>query len=255
MNGRYYFTQKEILEDLGIKETSLAVSLSRLASDGKIKMIRKGFGIITALTTGVLHPSYFIDGMMKYLGAKYYVGLLSAASHWGASHQAIMVYYVVTDKVIKPVSLGRMKIQFVTKSNFDEITEIQKVAGSGGYYNVSTPELTAIDLIRYPKKSGHLNHVSTILDELIESIDMKKLISLCSKSYTPTSTVQRLGFILDEVLLLRSKAVELKKCLEKRKIQRIVLSSAQKKDDIKYSDYPFDSKWGIYLNTSVEPDS
>lgn len=78
LKGQYHFTLKEIEEALSIKESSLSVSLSRLAAKGKVKMIRKGFGIITGHTLGTLHPSYFINAMMAHLESRYYVGLLSS---------------------------------------------------------------------------------------------------------------------------------------------------------------------------------
>lgn len=250
--GQYHFTVREITEALSLKEDSVPVVLSRLAKKGKVKIIRDNFGVITGHTSGVLDPSYFANAMMKHLGSRYYVGLLSAASYWGASHQSPMVYYIVAEKVIKPIRLGGLRIEFITKSNFDEITEIQKVAGVGGYYNVSTPELTAVDLLKFPKKSGHLNNIATIFSDLAPKIDFKKLRLLCEKASTPTALVQRLGFIFDAVLE-ESKADILQNVLKGRKITRTLLSATKKKaeDDIKY---PFNRKWSIYENTTVEPD-
>lgn len=253
-SGQFHFTLKGVALELLLKETSVSVSLSRLKKQGKIKMIRKGFGIITSQTNGVLHPSYFVHSMMSFLGSRYYIGLLSAASHWGAAHQSPMVYYIVAEKVIKPIDLGKMKIEFITKNDFDKISEIKKVSGVGGYYLVSTPELTALDLIRFPKKSGHLNNVATILEDLIDKIDFKKLFHLCKKDNVPTATIQRLGFLLDIVLGLGQKASILENILLERKMSRVVLSVSKKKANTKFSDYPFNERWGIYQNTTVEPD-
>ena len=139
LDGQYYFTAEEILENVSIKERSLSVSLSRLAKKNKVKMIRNGFGIYTGHTRAVLDISYFIDAMMSYLDARYYVGTLSAAAFWGASHQAVMKYFVISEKVIKPVSLGRMDIEFVNKKDFDQDYGIKKVAGVGGYFLISDP--------------------------------------------------------------------------------------------------------------------
>lgn len=254
LKGQYHFTLKEVEEALSIKQASLSVSLSRLAKKGKLKMIRKGFGIITGHTRGIVHPSYFVNAMMSHLGSRYYVGLLSAASHWGASHQSAMVYYIVAEKVIKPISVGQLRIEFITKNNFDEISETKSASGSGGYYLVSSPELTAIDLLRFPKKSGHLNNIATILEDLIEKIDAKKLVFLCKKSSTPTATIQRLGYILDEVLQQPNEAELINKVLSERKITRVLLSISKKESSGKFSKFPFNERWGIYQNTTVEPD-
>lgn len=254
LGGQYYFTNKEVIDELSIKESSLSVSLSRLSKNGKVKMIRNGFGIFTGFTQGVLHPSYFVDAMMKHLNARYYVALLSAAAHWGASHQASMTYCIVADKTIKPISLGQIKIVFIVKKNFDQIKGIKRVAGIGGYYLISSSELTVVDLIRFPKKSGHLNNVATLLEELFEDVNEKKLISICSEQIVPTVTLQRLGYILDKVLDLKKEAGGVEYILNKRCFARSVLSVSRNKNRINLTDFPFDKRWKLYINTSVEPD-
>lgn len=252
--GQYHFLFKEIARELNMKDSSLSVSLSRLAARGKVKMIRNGFGVITGHTSGAIHPSHFINAMMAHLESRYYVGLLSAAAYWGASHQAAMVYYIVAEKVIKSINIGQIKIEFITKNNFNEITEIQKVSGVGGYYLVSTPELTAIDLIRFPKKSGHLNNIATVLEDLVEKIDFNKLKSIFVKHSTPTTAIQRLGFLLDNILGHTKEANLFLNVLDEKRASRILLSSSKKEDMKNFSQYPFFEKWKIYQNTTVEPD-
>lgn len=156
--------------------------------------------------------------------------------------------------MIKPIDLGKLKIEFITKNDLNEVSEVKKVAGVGGYYLVSTPELTAIDLIRFPKKSGHLNNIATILEDLIEKIDFQKLLNLCKKENVPTASIQRLGYLLDVVLGHGKEASILENILIQRRMSRVVLSVSKKKENTKFSDYPFNEKWGIYQNTTVEPD-
>ncbi|MCK5073615.1 MAG: hypothetical protein KAQ98_09335 [Bacteriovoracaceae bacterium] len=251
--GQYYFTLEEISRELSVKQESVSVSISRLAKKDKVQMIRKGFGIITGLTNGTLHPSYFIDSMMKFLGARYYVGLLNAASYKGASHQAVMNYTVVADKTIKPVLLKGLKIEFIAKNNFDEINEIEKVAGSGGYFYISTPELTAIDLVSFPKRSGHLNNIATVLEDLLDEINFEKLAKICTRKSIPTSIVQRLGYLIDVVLGEEDKAEYILNTIKERRPYKVSLSIFSKKEkDI--SNIPFSKKWMIYENEIVEPD-
>jgi predicted transcriptional regulator of viral defense system len=253
LKGQYYFIVSQLAQDLGLKEESARAYLSRLSKKGKVKTIRNDFGIITGHTKGVLDPSYFVHAMMNHLNSKYYVGLLSAASYWGASHQSPMTFFIVAEKVIKPFSLGNLKIEFITKNNFDEMTEINNAQGVGGFYSISSPELTAIDLLRFPKKSGHLNNVATVLSDLVDKIDFKKLVNICKKSSTPTATVQRLGYILDTILQ-HPKAKQLQDALKNKKLNRILLSVSRKEESKTFSQFPFDEKWKIYQNTTVEPD-
>ena len=250
--GQYYFTLEDISKELSMKQNSVSVSISRLAKKDKVQMIRKGFGIITGLTNGTLHPSYFIDHMMKFLGARYYVGLLNAASYKGASHQAVMNYTVVADKVIKPIFLKGLKIEFITKNNFDDISEIEKVSGSGGYYYISTPELTAVDLVYFPKKSGHLNNIATVLEDLLDEINLEKLAEICSKKTIPISIVQRLGYLLDIILGETDKADYILNVMKERNPYNVSLSIFNKKEN--KTSFPLIEKWKIFENEIVEPD-
>jgi predicted transcriptional regulator of viral defense system len=249
-SGQYYFLLDQIADKLGHKKNSISVSLSRLAKSGKVQMIRMGFGIITGSTNGPLDPSYFLDAMMKHLEAKYYVGLLNAAAYKGASHQAVMSYTVVTDKFLKPIKLKGLTIDFITKKHFEDITEIEKVGGLGGYFYISSPELTAVDLIRFPKKSGQLNNIATVLSELNESIKKENLKNISEKSRTPITALQRLGYLFDVVLGERNLSDVIYKVIVKRKMQLIPLSigkPSNKKTTI-------DKKWNLKINTRVEPD-
>jgi len=249
-SGQFYFILDELVEKLGHKKNSISVTLSRLAKNDKVLMIRKGFGIITAQTNGPLDPSYFLDAMMKYLEAKYYVGLLNAAAFKGASHQAVMTYTVVTDKFLKPVKLKGLTIDFITKKHFEDITEIEKIGGLGGYYYISTPELTAIDLIRFPKKSGHLNNIATVLSELSETIKRDKLKKICEKGRTPIAALQRLGYIFDVILRKKDFSDCIYKEVVKRKMQLVPLSIAKTIEQ----GISIDKKWRLKINTKVEPD-
>jgi predicted transcriptional regulator of viral defense system len=64
-----------------------------------------------------------------------------------------------------------------------------------GAMNVSSPELTALDLLRYPHAAGGVDHIATTLSDLGASIDARKLAAL--SSVFERSVVQRLGFLLD----------------------------------------------------------
>lgn len=248
--GQFYFVLDEIVSALGYKKNSVSVSLSRLAKVGKVQMIRKGFGIITANTNGPLDPSFFLDAMMKNLEAKYYVGLLNAAVYKGASHQAVMNFTVVADKFLKPINLKGLTIDFITKKHFEDIAEIERFGGRGGYFNISSPELTAIDLVRFPAKSGQLNNVATVLSELNESIKKERLKSICEKSRTPISVLQRLGYIQDVILKEKNLSECIYNVLLKRKMQLVPLSVGNKNK----LESNIDEKWNLKINTKVEPD-
>ncbi len=250
---RRCFTTDELFKNVEIKESSLPAALSRLAKSGRLKMIKRGFGILLNSNKTEPHPSYYIDALMKHMETNYYVGLLAAASHWGASHQASMSYQIVADKVISKVSFEKGRIEFVVKKEIPT-KGVMRVSGPGGYYLISSPELTAIDLFRFPKASGHLNNIATVLEDLSEKWDGRKMISLCHDPQVPTVLLQRLGYILDCVLNLKKESEYIKQALDKRRPAQMLLSFNKKMNGTKKSDFEYNEKWMLYLNTTVEPD-
>jgi predicted transcriptional regulator of viral defense system len=67
---------------------------------------------------------------------------------------------------------------------------------TSGYIPVSTPEMTAYDLIRFRKGGSSIDHVATVLSELAERMDAKRLLTIAKKGET-MPLVQRLGYLLD----------------------------------------------------------
>jgi predicted transcriptional regulator of viral defense system len=63
---------------------------------------------------------------------------------------------------------------------------------------VSTPEATALDLVRYARHIGGLDAVLTVLTELAETMDPAKLAA-ASALESETSQIQRLGWLLDHL--------------------------------------------------------
>jgi len=252
-NGKYYFTTLELKQNLKINQPSLSVSLSRLAKKGRLKMIRRGFGVIYPTIGNEPHLSFYVDGMMNYLGVRYYVGLLSAAAYWGASHQSNMSDQIVVNKFMADISFQKSQIGFITKKGTFPKGFITKIAGMGGYYNISTPELTAFDLIRFPKRSGHLNNIATILGTLSEKWDGRKIQSLCNDPIIPTVTLQRLGYLL-EFLDLQKESKYFERALSNRHTTSLFLSNSENKEEMNTSHYELNKRWNLYINTTVEPD-
>ena len=68
---------------------------------------------------------------------RYYVGLLSGAELHGAAHQRL-----------RPVVVGRNRIRFFLKKDLAR-TPVELVKTTSGRMRVSTPEATALDLVRF----------------------------------------------------------------------------------------------------------
>ena len=65
-------------------------------------------------------------------------------------------------------------MKFIIKKNIPTSFLIQKKTKSG-YVLVSSPELTAMDLILYDKEIGGINRAATVLNELAEELNFRDM--------------------------------------------------------------------------------
>ncbi len=249
-HGRYSFEKQELLKNLDISADGIRVSLSRLRKIGRVAMICHGFYVIIPLEyreSGILPAVWFIDHLMKFLRLPYYVGLLSAASLQGASHQQPQEFQVVTTKQIRPIHVKGLTIRFIMKKNIPGQDELKQLKTETGYIWVSAPGLTAIDLLSYINQSGGMNHAATVLAELGEVISTSSLASIAKKQ-TNLPVIQRLGYILDYVGW-NIKTAKLARLIHPRKSPATLLEPAKSKGNSE-----FNEKWSIFVNRKIEVD-
>ena len=245
--GRYSFSRDEVRSNLDLAEKALNQALFRYTSKGKIAKVRHGFYAIIPpefSSTGMLPPSLFIDDMMKSLGRKYYVGLFSAAAWHGAAHQQPMSFYVVTEKpALRNIINAKLSLKFYVKKTWRDDNIVEKKTDAG-YVKVSSPELTAFDLLTY---DFSINRVFTILEELAEEMSPTELARIAS-NFPTTSSIQRLGYMLYKEINDHELAKALKSVMKDRNLAPIPLLKGDKgKGEL-------DSDWKIIKNTELESD-
>lgn len=198
-SGRISFSREDAMQALGVSHGAFLDAAARLKKRGHVITPRRGFYVITPtryLKWGAPPPTWYIDAMMKDAGRPYYVALLKAAELYGASHQAVMEFQVVTDRQWKPIRAGRSKLAFYFRKDIASIEQgIERRKTDTGSMRVSSPALTAFDLVRYPQASGGVDHAASVLNELAGQIDPMRLGALAPNF--ERSVVQRLGYILD----------------------------------------------------------
>lgn len=251
-DGKLYFTLNDIKNNYNINyETALKFSLNKLFKKGKIVSVYKGFYLIIPpeyRRRKIIPPELFIDALFAYLERAYHVGLLSAAALHGASHQQAMEYYVFIEKpAIRPTSVAGLKINYVVKNSIPQFG-IEKRKTDAGYINISSAELTAVDLIAYQHRIGGFNRAATVLYELSESMSPAKLSEILNHNI-PFSVMQRLGYILEVVLHKDELASVIKSYLSDKKIFRIPLRPGYKKKGVKLN-----SNWKVLENIKIETD-
>ena len=196
-SGRYHFTTVEAVATLGRSLLAVRASLRRLKAKGKIADPHRGFHVIVPpeyRRLGCVPAEQFIPQLMAYLGEPYYVALLSAAELHGAAHQRPQGFQVMVKMNRRSIECGEVRVQFVARKDLERTSVIEKRTPRGMLL-VSSPEATALELVGYADLSGGLDNVASVVAELVESIDAKKL--LVAARGCPIAWVQRLGYLLD----------------------------------------------------------
>jgi len=219
--GKTVFSKQEITTLFpDMPSDNIRNTLYRFSKKKKIQSVWRDFYVVILPEyglKGVAPPIEYIDQLMKFLGNDYYIALLSAAALQGAAHQVPMEFFVITNsRILRDKQKDDVKINFVTKKNIPA-QYITQVMVNSGYVNVSSPELTAFDLLIYEKNVGGINRVATILSELAETLNFENISVDFLKSLN-VSIIQRLGYLLDllefeelaNVLFQKSKEADVK---------------------------------------------
>lgn len=224
--------------------------LSRQVSRGRVQSVYRGFYVIVPVQyqlKGVVPPAYYIDSLMEYVGKPYYVGLLSAAALHGASHQRSMHTQVVT---VSPRIKGSGKNTLLDWNYRQTIPEsfVMMKNAEIGTLCYSGPELTAIDLVQFASHVGGYQRAATVLAEFADSVDVGKISGLVP--FTTVATIQRLGYLLEYVLLRREQADALYQILKLQGAWNSILLS---NDRVRRDGAPA-NRWHVNGNIDIELD-
>lgn len=248
--GRYVFSLERVKKEFPeLSEAAILLSLNRLSGKNRIVSIYKGFYLIVPpeySSKGILPPLNFIDDLMTFIGKPYYVGLLSAAALHGAAHQQPQEFFIITSSKQLATRKKGIIINYFTKKNISRIS-VEKRKTEMGYVYVSSPELTAADLVYYQNRIGGLNRICLVINELAEVMKVKNITpELVSILTIPT--IQRLGFILERIVYQEVLAERLYS-VSQQKNRKFFWQPLKTGGERKGSDT--DGKWKIIINTTV----
>lgn len=251
-HGKYHFSKAEALEELQCSEISLIHAVHRLKKKKKIAVPKPNFFVIVPVeykAWGVVPANWFIDSLMNFLGRSYYVGLLSAAALYGAAHQAPQQFQVVVTKPLRTIKEKRVVIKFL-KNDQLPLIPTRKVQTQTGYMNVSSPEATALDLIKYYSKVGYFSHIATVLAELKEQLKPDLLVSVFQNAHYEWPILQRLGYLLSLEAVGGQDIIEpIRKLIVEHKPK---LTSLAPYKGLK--DAPINEHFRVYVNEDIEVD-
>lgn len=251
-DGKLYFTLNDVKHKFDANyQSALKHSLNRLVKKNLIVSLYKGFYVIIPPEYSkqrMIPPELFIDALFKYLGRKYYVGLLSAAFFQGASHQQPQEYFVLVEKpAMRATNLQSLKINYAVKSNLLNCKTEEKKTGAG-FMRISTPEQTALDLIKFQNRIGGLNRAASVIYELAEvmkAVELQKVLTNDKEN----SVLQRLGYVLENIVHRIDLSNVISEFLIGKKIFRVPLKAGSNKQG-----FNINSKWKIIENHKIEVD-
>jgi len=247
----YSFSWEEVLEKCNSPESTIRKELVRLAKKNEILNLRKGFYIIISpryQNFGRIPLQLYVNKLFKYLEKDYYVGLLSATAVYGASHQRIQQDYIITiPPDLRDLEKGKTKLRFFKTEIWPKNNIIEKKSDAGNY-KISSPALTAIDLVHHHKKIGGINRILANLQEMASEISNEDLEQLLSW-YPHKSTLQRFGYLMEQLKVSESILDEIFKCLNKGAFYSILLTP---KKGLKAG--KTGNRWKVDANIKLEND-
>ena len=169
-NGRHFVTNDEIAELVVVAPGEVRHSLRRQRDAPTIVPVTKGAWVPVPpqyRRNGAPPVDHFIDPLMGFLGHHYYVGFLSAAALHGASHQAPLVFQVVTDAILRDRRIGAQQVAFIRRRDTAHRATERRMVPTGRI-RVASPEVVVLDLVEGPHYGAGLSNVATVIAELLD---------------------------------------------------------------------------------------
>ncbi len=249
-HGKYSFLRADAVAGSGLSAEGVKKALQRMASRGRVLKVKDYFFVIVPLeyqSAGGPPVTWFIHDLMAAMQLPYYVGLLTGAAQHGASHQQPQEFQVVTDRSVRALTAGRIKIRFFA-SQYVERAAAAKIKTPTGAMRVSTPETTAVDLVRFAKAAGSLDNVATVLSELAIALDSKRLLTAV-RLVDDVPNAKRLGYLLDRVGG-RGLCELLHVWIQQQSPRPVPLRPGRP-----MTDAPEDRRWHVLVNQPIEVDA
>jgi Predicted transcriptional regulator len=247
-HGRSIFSLAEAAAASRRTSQAAYLSLNRARKQGLVYSPASGLWVIVPpeyRSEGAPPWRLFLDPLLRRQGIPYYLGLLSAASQHGASGQSVQVVQVVADRPKAPIVVGRQRIVFVMRRNAAQ-APVDEVVVPAGRLRVSTPSMTALDLVTYRRHAGGLGNVASVLRDLDRQLTAKGMREAL-RVEPATTDVQRLGYLLERIGLADA-AKPLAAWLKDRPTTYIPLvPGARRTGD-------HDARWRVIVNAPIELD-
>lgn len=255
--GQVVLASHEAEPELKLGHGAFLDAAERLQKQKKMVKLRRGFYVIVPpqfSSWGAPPPSWYIDALMRHESCPYYVGLLKAAELHGATHQAVNEFQVVAEKRLPEMQVGRSSISFYYRKELESVSSgIVDHKTDTGSMKISSVELTALDLLRYPRAAAGLDNIATVLADLGGKISPETLARL-SRPFQK-SVVQRLGYLLDRLGYAESTKPMLRELVESELPSWVELDPEELSDPrLAPSPIERDKRWNVVIRRKPEVD-
>lgn len=249
--GRHFASTNEIAELVDVDPADVRHSLRRQRELNAIVPVTKGAWVPVPpqyRRNGAPPVDHFIDPLMQFLGHRYYIGFLSAAQIHGASHQAPMVFQVVTDGALRARSIGSQRIAFIQRSNVARRATIRRIVPTGRI-SVSSPEVTVLDLVEAPQFGAGLSNVATVIAELLDTGQLDPIALTGQAATYPMAVAQRTGHLVEQMGIEANAPIDLQPLHD-------LVQDAQTVDLYPGAEQSGerDERWNVEANIAIEPD-
>jgi len=194
--GIVSFSMTDLMKFTGLSEIAARNQLQRLG-DSVIRVTpRQAFFLIVTpehRISGAPPVELWLDDYFTWLGRPYYIALQSAAAVHGSSQQAIQETQVMTDSPMRKILFSRIRLNFHSKSNLSK-SLTQQVPNAAATLMVSTPETTALDLVRYAESIGGIERTAETIRPMIPLMRVRQLREMLAAE-SEIASAQRLGHI------------------------------------------------------------
>jgi hypothetical protein len=199
-SGRVDFPLADLVKETGLSVTAARNQLLRLGNRVTRVSPRQQFFLIVSpehRAVGAPPVGWWLHDYFTWLGQPYYLALQSAASSFGSNPQALQVTQVMTKIPHRALEIGRIRIQFYVKRTLEQ-TPTQSLANAFAPLQVSMPEATAFDLIRYAARIGGIGRAAETIVPLLphmREVELRRVLKIENEP----ATAQRLGFVLEKL--------------------------------------------------------
>ena len=197
--GKACFSMADALASTGLSHSAAKQQILRLKQVVRVSGRHDFFLILSPedLPMGSPAAVKWLDAYFRWLRQPYYLALLSAAAIHASQPHAVQMVQVMIQGKRRPLEIGRLKLQFYQKTIGIEKVPVIQPSGYPAVVRVSSPEATALDLLRYSERIGGYSRSEETILPMAKLFKVDRLGAALDANDEP-ALGQRLGFMLEK---------------------------------------------------------